>query len=81
MNVCPVDGTFDDPRVDYARTVFHPLGQEAHQDRVAQRSADGLTARRLRRSDQVIHPRGDNHFRKPQPPSEEPDTAPVPVQG
>jgi RND superfamily putative drug exporter len=31
----------------------------------------------------VVYPRGDNHFRKPQPPrppSEESDTAPVPVQ-
>ncbi|MCW2730046.1 MAG: hypothetical protein JWR13_862 [Mycobacterium sp.] len=31
---------------------------------------------------QVVYPRGDNHFRKPQPttpPSEETDTAPVPV--
>jgi putative drug exporter of the RND superfamily len=32
----------------------------------------------------VVYPRGDNHFRKPEPPkpaSEESDTAPVPVQG
>jgi putative drug exporter of the RND superfamily len=32
---------------------------------------------------QVVYPRGDNHFKKPQPPqppSEESDTAPVPVQ-
>jgi RND superfamily putative drug exporter len=31
----------------------------------------------------VVYPRGDNHFRKPEPPrppSEESDTAPVPVQ-
>jgi RND superfamily putative drug exporter len=36
---------------------------------------------------QVVYPRGDNHFRKPaptqppEPPSEETDTAPVPVSG
>jgi RND superfamily putative drug exporter len=33
---------------------------------------------------QVVYPRGDHHFRKsepPRPPSEESDTAPVPVQG
>ena len=33
---------------------------------------------------QVVYPRGDHHFRKPQPPSppsEETDTAPVPVSG
>jgi len=32
---------------------------------------------------QVVYPRGDNHFKKaqsPQPPTEESDTAPVPVQ-
>ncbi|MDX1892103.1 MMPL family transporter [Mycolicibacterium sp. 050158] len=30
---------------------------------------------------QVVYPRGDNHFRKSTPPSDDTDTAPVPVSG